>query len=390
MRVLFVTHNIPRAPGDAAGSFVLRLAAALRTAGHDVRALAPHAEGLADRDEIDGVPITRVHYAAPARETLAYTGTMAEAVRASWGARGALLGLIRAMARATRQWMRGEGDAGWRPDVLHAHWWFPSGLALVTPTRPSTPFVVTMHGSDVRLARTVPGGGLLAGHVLHRARVRTAVSTWLARQAERFHGGPVEVAPMPIDLTRFTPDPPLAREERSLLFVGRLNRQKGVAQLLDAFAAQSAQTRLTIVGDGPDRAALHAHARALGVFDRIHWIGAVTQPGLPELYRRASLVVMPSIQEGLGLVGVEAQACGTPVVGFASGGLPDVVAHETTGLLVPEGDTRALAGALGALLDDPARRTAMAHAGLAHVAERFAPARVAARYAAYYEQAISR
>ena len=97
VRVLFVTHNVPRFVGDAAGSFVLRLAVALQSAGAQVEVIAPAAAGLADVDTLEGVRIQRVRYASDARMTLAYAGNMAEQVMSSWGGKLALLGMLRAM-----------------------------------------------------------------------------------------------------------------------------------------------------------------------------------------------------------------------------------------------------------------------------------------------------
>jgi glycosyltransferase involved in cell wall biosynthesis len=390
VRLLFVTHNFPRVVGDAAGSFVLALATAVRAIGHDVRVIAPHAEGLADQEELNGIRVTRVRYAAPEQETLAYTGTMAESVKASWGARFALLGMIRAFGDATRAWTRGDGERDWRPDLIHAHWWFPSALGVVTPRAPVVPLVITMHGSDVRLAHTLPGGRVLAKRVLRQASVRTAVSSWLASRADAFGGGRVEVAPMPIDLSRFRSDHTVERAPRRILFVGRLNAQKGVAPLLDAVALLPSDVTLTICADGPDRDALHARAASLDLATRVTWIPPVAQHALAGLYSSAAVVAMPSIGEGLGLVGVEAQACGTPVVGFASGGLTDVVQHERTGLLVPEGNVPALAEALRTVLDNPVRRTAMGAAGVIHASSTFSPSAVGSRYDDIYQRALRR
>ena len=83
MRVVFVAHSYPRHEDDMAGSFLLRLARALRGKGVDVRVVAPSARGLATADEFDGIRVERYRYAPRALETLAYTGTMADAVRAS-------------------------------------------------------------------------------------------------------------------------------------------------------------------------------------------------------------------------------------------------------------------------------------------------------------------
>ena len=121
MRVLFVTHSYPRRVGDAPGSFLLRLARALAARGVEVRVLAPAGAGLASRETIDGVPVTRVRYAPRAWETLAYGGDMAERVRAGWGARLALGGLLAATAAGVARRARAA-------DVVHAHWWFPAGF----------------------------------------------------------------------------------------------------------------------------------------------------------------------------------------------------------------------------------------------------------------------
>jgi glycosyltransferase involved in cell wall biosynthesis len=193
VRVLHVTHNYPRHAGDAAGSFVARLVRAQRAAGHEVRVLAPHAAGLPVAETLDGVPITRFRYAPDAAETLAYTGTMAEQVRASFAGKARLVGMLRATAVATA---RARRDAP--PTVIHAHWWFPVGLALTLPgARGDVPLVTTMHGSDVRLAQGALARALLQ-RVLRGSRGAAAVSRWLADEATRLGGRRVAVAPMPV------------------------------------------------------------------------------------------------------------------------------------------------------------------------------------------------
>lgn len=400
-RLLFVTHNVPRFSGDAAGSFVLRLAVALQEAGARVDILAPGASGLAPHGRIEGVPITRVRYASDARMTLAYTGTMAEAVAGSWNGRLALLQLLWAMRRAVSNAVQRARREGAPYDALHVHWWFPSGLALLGAVRPWwPPLVVTMHGSDVRLAAKKPAAHPLMRAVLQRAAVRTAVSSWLADTARRIAGVPVEVAPMPVDVSPLlgpssaseSTDIATAPQRRGILFVGRLNAQKGLADLLDALAQPGAQTlTLDVVGDGPDAAALRERANTLGVATRVTWHGQLAQQDLLPRYAKARVVAMPSRGEGLGLVAVEAQLAGTPVVAYADAGLLDVVDPAHGGTLVPVGDIKALAAALGQIADDNAEHAAQAqiHGAQARqlMQQRFAPAAVAARYLALYEQA---
>jgi glycosyltransferase involved in cell wall biosynthesis len=385
MRVLFLTHSYPRWLGDAAGSFLLRLAQALRAEDVEVRVLAPGAEGLAAHDVVGGIPVERYRYAPRSWETLAYTGNMAEDVRRSWSARLALGGFLASglasLLRARR---------AFSPDVVHAHWWFPAGLvAAGVAGRGRVPLVTTMHGSDVRLAVNTKVAHPAFRRVMRRSRVVTTVSTWLARQATDIAPGvsPV-VAPMPAATELFFPSGP--RDVRSLLFVGRLNAQKGIEALLEALALMRAPAALDVVGDGEARDALAARAAALGITERVRWHGALPQPALPELYRAASALVVPSVAEGLGLVAIEAQLCETPVVAYDSGGLRDIITSGTNGVLVPAENVAALAAALDDVVGDPAKAAALGRAGRETALARFSPEAAARRYAELYRAAAGK
>ncbi|MEO7362217.1 MAG: glycosyltransferase [Gemmatimonadaceae bacterium] len=394
-RVLFVTHNVPRYSGDAAGSFVLRLAVALRDAGMSVDILAPGSETQSGTDVIEGIQIERVRYAAPHRMTLAYSGRMAEDVKAGWGARLALTGLLFHLRQRVRARIRQAVREGKPYDIVHAHWWFPSGLAAWSAgvgTSLPVPMVITMHGSDVRLAQSVGASHGIMRRVLMRARVVTAVSRWLAEAAMRIvPDANVRVGGMPVDTRVFVP-PTGGVSRLGVLFVGRLNAQKGVANLLDAFARiPDTNVPLNIVGDGPDDYLLKAKAIALGIAHRVTWYGALKQPELVPLYQNTAVVAMPSREEGLGLVAVEAQLCGSPVVAYNSGGLPDVVRPEAGGTLVEAGNIDALSAALSQFSSDTPESNARAHASgaaaRAAMLSAFSPEAVAARYIALYNEA---
>lgn len=385
MRVLFLTHSFPRQLGDAPGSFVLRLAAALRGEGFDTRVVAPAAPGFPEHATLEDVPVDRFHYAPRRFETLAYTGTMASQVQASWGARFTLLGFLGAEFRSAVKARR-----EFKPDVVHAHWWFPNGLVGTWLGRlASKPLVTTLHGSDVRLARSVALSRPAFRHVLQRSAAVTAVSHWLAAQTQEVVSAPSPVvAPMPVATDLFSPDG-VGRGNR-LLFVGRLNKQKGMELLLHALSRMSdAAPGLDVVGDGEDRAQLEQLAAGLGIAERVAWHGALPQTQLPAFYRRAAALVVPSVDEGLGLVAVEAQLCATPVVAFASGGLTDVVQDDRTGVLVRDVDAGALAAALTSLIARPDRGAALGAAGRLHALATFAPESVARRYADVYKSAIA-
>jgi glycosyltransferase involved in cell wall biosynthesis len=385
MKVLFLTHNFPRRSGDAPGSFVLRLARALRAEDIETHVVAPGASGLSDREELDGIPVERFRYAPRRYETLAYGGTMATQVKASWGARVTMLGFLGSefscAVRARRQF---------EPDLIHAHWWFPSGLVGTWVARMANrPLVTTMHGTDVRLARTVAFSRPAFRHVLHRSTAVTAVSHWLAEAASELVSAPKPiVAPMPVATDLFAPGGTRAADR--LLFVGRLNRQKGVDMLLHALRdLPDGAVTLDVIGDGEDRDALHGLADALGLGQRVRWHGVQPQPALAAFYRAATALVVPSIEEGFGLVAVEAQLCETPVLAFASGGLTDVVQHDRTGVLVHQLTPQGLAAAIASLLARPDRGASLGAAGRLHAVATFAPESVARRYADIYRSAIA-
>lgn len=381
MRVLMLTHAVPRYDGDGAGEFILRLAVALRERGAAVRILAPAGPGLAPVTSVRGVPIHRFRYAPAAWETLAYVGTMAEQVRASATAKLALAGLMARGNAALR-----AAIADFDPDVVHAHWWFPLGVAAATAVG-DVPMVLTMHGSDVRLAIGSPAARAAFRFVSGRARAVTAVSAWLAGSAREMAPGlDVNVAPMPVDASHGA-----ARDVvrgTDVLFVGRVNAQKGIGDLLHAMRGLATTgAALDIVGDGVERAAMEALAASLGLGTRVRWHGHLPQERLPSLYARAGVVVLPSREEGLGLVAVEAMLAGTPVVGYRSGGLPDVLGGDA-GILVEPGDVAGLSRAIDRVLTDHTFASALAATGARRASARFTPAAVAATYEAVYREAV--
>ncbi len=383
MNVLFLTHSFPRREGDAAGSFILRLAVALRGEDVKVHVVAPAAAGLPASEEIEGVSVDRFRYAPRRFERLAYTGNMAGDVASSWTAKFALVGFLGAdFVQAVR------ARRNFEPQVLHAHWWFPNGVVGTwVGGLAHLPLVTTLHGTDVRLARSVGVAKPLFGHVLRHSAAVTTVSRWLKDETEKLvpEVHPM-VAPMPVATELFFPGK--SRDGQRLLFVGRLTPQKGVEHLLHALAGMKTQASLDVVGDGPNRAPLEQLAQELGVATRVRWHGQVPQSSLPRFYQSAAAVVVPSSEEGLGLVAVEALLCETPVVAFDSGGLRDVIQHDKTGLLVQPGNRKALANTLDDLLSRDGRGSDLGRAGRLYALSAFAPESAARRYAEIYRQVL--
>ncbi len=384
MRILFLAHAYPRYKGDPVGSFIHNLALALRDRGIDVVVSVPGGPGIARTDVIDGIPIHRFRYAPSRYETLAYTGTMGAQVRASLTGKMTMVSYLAAALIAARSLARRESI-----DAIHAHWWFPAGLvADVIRRLQATPFLVTMHGSDLRLTRDAPVGQQLFRRVARHAGALTAVSSWLAREAETLMSSrSVIVAPMPVLSDLFHPGE--SRDDGRLLFIGKLSEQKGLARLLRAMSQMDQECTLTVVGAGRiDDSAVVQLADSLGLSHRIEWLPILSQADLAGQYRRAAIHVIPALDEGLGLTAVEALLSETPVVGFASGGLPDIVLQDVTGVLLPPADETKLAKALDELLANTDRRHAMGVAGRAHALRLFSPDAASERYAGLYAQVI--
>jgi glycosyltransferase involved in cell wall biosynthesis len=384
MRVLFLTHAFPRHDGDASGEFLARFATALHAQGVQVQVVAPAAPGEDITYKMNGTGVDRFHYAPRKYETLASESNLAERARDSWKARFTLLGFLGAEFRSAVKARRAI-----QPDVVHAHWWFPSGLVGTWLSRLShMPLVTTLHGADVRLARSVSVSRAAFRHVLQHSHVTTAVSHWLAFEAQSIVAIPSPiVAPMPVATDLFTPGG--ARDTKRLLFVGQPGTQKGLDILLRALAQLPQAVSLDVVGDGEGRAAMEQLAGELGVTSRVRWHGALSREALVARYRAASALVVPSADETRGIVAVEAALCETPVIAFESGGLPEIVQHDRTGLLVRSRSADALAQSITHLFERDDQGRALGEAGRLHALATFAPESVARRYIEVYQNAIA-
>jgi glycosyltransferase involved in cell wall biosynthesis len=361
MRLLWVTHAWPRQPGDPAGHFLERLARALGARGHDLRVLTPADRGAGSDQVEQGIRVSRLRYAPRSWETLAHTGALARSASSPRGAL-ALAGMGSRLTAATRLAAR-------ESDLVHAHWWVPSGVAAWSARLlGGRPYIVTLHGTDVRILQQSALARHLARRVLRGARRVTAVSAYLAAQAAELAGlapDTIAVHPMPVAMP---PYQPAARTGHGLVTVGRLSRQKRIHLLLETvaqLARDGTAMPLTIIGDGPERGALEALAGSLGVREQVRFLGQRPPEEISDLISAAALFLFAAEQEGLGLVAAEALMAGVPVVAVRSGGVADIVPETGGGRLVTEG------GGSGSL---PER---MAHAVREVLSDQAAPAAAA-------------
>jgi glycosyltransferase involved in cell wall biosynthesis len=174
-----------------------------------------------------------------------------------------------------------------------------------------------------------------------------------------------------MDTEFFTPAPNTRSPEPLFAYVGRLKRYKGVDLILQAFSQLEARNaRLSIAGAGDYRDHLEQLAAALGIADRVRFLGFISPEEKRDLLRSAWATVFASPKEGWGLTNLETQACGTPVIASDSPGLRESLVPGKTGYLVPHGDMAALAGAMRLIVSDRKAAEAMSVAGR-RFAERF-------------------
>ncbi len=363
--MLFVTHAYPRWEGDVAGAFIERLAVALQERDHVVRVVAPADRGRGGPDLLRGIAVSRVRYATKSLESLAYTGTMVESSRSPHGAFAAA-NLMRAQAAEIRR----EGRRG-PLDLVHAHWWIPAGvsawLARVGGGRSKKPYVVTVHGTDVRILKRSRIARLLARRILRDAAGVTAVSSHLAEKVASVAGidaANITVQPMPVLVQHFARG---STGGDGIVALGRLTKQKNLPVILEALAClktDGTNVPLKIIGDGPERGPLELLAKELSVDDRVRFVGSVDPPNVPGAIGNADVLVFAGSDEGFGLAAAESLMLGIPVVASRSGGgVQDVVPPTGPGRLVPANDPASMAGAIREFLSNAESRRLALEAG---------------------------
>jgi glycosyltransferase involved in cell wall biosynthesis len=169
--------------------------------------------------------------------------------------------------------------------------------------------------------------------------------------------------------------------------------RKGIRFLLQAAAQLKPRfpdLKIVLAGDGFERPELARLAKELGIASDVTFLGWVPNTELPQYYRAAALSVIPSLEEGFGIPAAEAMGCEVAVVASDAGGLPEVVEDGVTGLVVPRGNSAALAQAIGSLLSDPQRRRQMGQAGRARALRLFDWDRTAEQFEQLYREVGAR
>jgi glycogen synthase len=311
------------------------LAAALVSRGHEVTVLTDRRpESLAAQEICDGVRIHRPLF----RRALAGEVSLIPGIRRE----------VAAIKAETRPDLAFIFSSGYGEFFHH-----------VTERSHPMPLVVGLHDrfpdASYRADATV-------GRNLRAASWVTACSAAVLETARRHLPALVPISSVIHNALPMPGEPAPGGDRLRLAYLGRLVRQKGVDVLVDAMGLLDDRfpgLRLAVAGEGSERPALEAQARRLGLESRISFLGTIAHDAVHRFLGEAGIVVMPSRIEPFGLVALEAAQMARPIVASAVDGLPEVVAHGETGLLVAPDDPAALAAAVAALIDDPARVRAL-------------------------------
>ena len=384
-RVLVLTSTFPRRVNDTEPRFVLDLCKQL-TRHAEILVLAPHAPGAESEEVIEGVSVRRFRYFFSRYETFAYEGGILARLRQNpWRILQLplfLVGLLRATRRAMREW---------RPDVIHAHWIVPQGVVACLTAGRRVPVLCTSHGGDLHGLRAPPFRWVKAWTLDRCAAVTVVSDSMLAAIRRLAPGTRVDVIPMGTDLGSLfvPPADPAIRKSNEIVFAGRLVEKKGVPVLVEAFVKllrSCADARLTVVGDGPMRAAIESLVRRLGLAGHVTLVGGLGHAALSEVFRRSTVAVFPFViaaggdQEGFGLVVTEAMGCGCPVIASDLPAVRASIDPGVNGVLVPPGDVDALEREMRGLLFDAPMRERLSSAALESARRRFDWPVIAQRY----------
>ncbi len=377
MRVVFLTHNYPTRPGDLTGAPLSALARALIRRGILVRVIAPSDESGAV--EVDGVKVVRVRVPRSVREMVSTNQRVASSLSTPVGWL-----TLRRLRRTMRAAAHQEITAG--ADIVHAHWWLPSGLA----APPGIPSVVTVYGTDAALLKSSRLARSLARPVLQRASVVTVVSSEVGNWVQAAVGRFIEntfIHPMPADTRGY----PWTRGGGGAVVISRLVPSKRVELAVEAVAVLASaghKLPLTIVGDGPERATLEQRASRIGVSALVRFAGAKSLSEARAYLERADLMLFTARGEGAALAAIEALACGVPVIACWDGGAAVGIVPESGPGRLTLPSPEALADSVLELQADPDRLTMGRLVGESWRA-RLAPDNVAELCERWYRNALA-
>lgn len=340
MRILVLIHEFPPV-GGGGGRVAQDLCQGLVKRGHEVRVLTAQCGDLPNHEERDSILLLRLR------------SGRSELFRADLKA---MLGFVWASF-----WEGLRQIRSWKPDIIHVHFAVPTGVsAYLLNLFTNVPYVITAHLGDV------PGGVPektgkwfrwifpLTPSIWRHAAGIAAVSAFTRDLALNSYDVPIEVIHNGVDLNALDPGEIMVGNPPQVVFAGRFMLQKNLLQLVRSLVAvQDLPWACTLIGDGPLRAEVETEIAHQNLGDRFTLTGWMTPDQVIEQYRQSDLLFMPSLSEGLPVVGVQAMAMGLALVLSRVGGCVDLVEEGRNGYLFDPSDTPGFEYALRELLGNP-------------------------------------
>jgi L-malate glycosyltransferase len=287
-------------------------------------------------------------------------------------------------------------------DVLHVHYAIPHAISAHLATQilgsKELKVITTLHGTDITLVGRDASYLPITKFGIEVSDGVTAVSQWLKNETAHNFGTKkeIEVIPNFVDPERFQHHRSAfchmfgASTDKLLCHVSNFRPVKRVMDVIHIFekVSRMVNSRLIMIGDGPDRSGAEAYCREHNLRDKVFFLGNV--PNLEEVLGGSDLFLLPSEAESFGMAALEAMAAEVPVIATRAGGMPEVIDDGVSGYLLPVGEVDAMAERAIEILSDDDRARRMGAAGRAVAVERFDVKRIVPRYREFYERVIAR
>jgi N-acetyl-alpha-D-glucosaminyl L-malate synthase BshA len=263
------------------------------------------------------------------------------------------------------------------------------------------PVITTLHGTDITLVGLDPSYLPITRFGIAQSDGVTSISSHLRDRTRAAFNmtSEIEVIRNFVNCDVYVRKPELVAgmrarfaepAEKLLVHLSNFRPVKRVQDVVEVFArvARQIPARLMLIGDGPDRPTAEFLARTLKVQDRVHFLGK--QDNVNELLPLADLMLMPSEMESFGLAALEAMACSVPAIATRVGGVPELIEHESNGLLFEVGDVISMSDAAIAVLSEPTRLEVLSRAARKTAQDHFCASRIIPLYEEYYERVLAR
>jgi N-acetyl-alpha-D-glucosaminyl L-malate synthase BshA len=392
MKILVLTTTFPRWKDDTTPAFVYELSKRLQENGWEIVVLAPHHEGAKKIEIMDGMKVYRFPYFWPTKyQRLVYEGGILPNLKRSNLTKIQVPLFILAELYYAFKIIRKEKING-----VHTHWIVPSGLVgAVCKIVFKKPFIISSHGSDLvpLMSKFFKYFGKFA---LNSCDICTVNSTATKDAVLDIHCHikELKIIPMGIDLKLFNQNliSDIKKDYKinstMILTVGRISEEKGIEHMIKAvpfILKEIPEVKLVIIGDGPEKNRLEELVKNLNLTENIIFIGWILNNDLNKFYKSADIFVLPSLREGMGVVLLEAMACGTPVIGSDIGGIKDMIKDGENGFLAVPGNPEDIAQKIIRLLSNEDLRQKFSDNGLKKVQEKFSWDVVNEKFVKIYE-----